>query len=285
MLTLLGNPPLCCSRIKGSLLRSDCAFPTTNPTHTSHVNCPSQPTMGSCPFHSLNCGLLPPSIVRHLCRSCPHSLMGSPIYIFSFDYSVPPWGLLPFAVELLPFSLLGTSPSHCLIGAPPSLSMGPFRIALTQVRGSSPSSRGRSSPSYYRGSSPSRSFGSPPCSGPPSLPGAHPHLVHSTVGFPTSLWGSSPSLHGASSHYGALPHLTHSTVGLPHISVGLFSISPWGFISLWGSSPSHSQLWGFPTSLWGSSPSLRRASSHCGALFHLAHGLPHISVGLFTISP
>ena len=150
MLTLLGNPPLCCSQIMGSLARSDGAFPTTNPARTSHVNSPSQPTMGSRPFHSLNCGLLPHSIVQHLCRSCPHSLMDSPIclwaphfYLFIYlllFYRVPPitlWGLLPFAVELLPFSLLGSSPSHCGLlsfslshWAPPSLSMGPFRIAL-----------------------------------------------------------------------------------------------------------------------------------------------------------
>ena len=45
------------SQIMGSLARSDGAFPTTNPARTSHVNSPSQPTMGSRPFHSLNCGL------------------------------------------------------------------------------------------------------------------------------------------------------------------------------------------------------------------------------------
>ena len=113
--------------------------------------------------------------------------------------------------------------------------------------------------------------------GSPSLPGAHPHLVHSTVGlphisacgalhhffvglrlavglfpislpqlrgFPTSLWGSS--------------HLAHSTVGPTHICVGLFTIFPWVFISLWGSSPSR--------------------SLNCGAS-------PHLSVGLFPLSP
>ena len=62
------------------------------------------------------------------------------IYYCYYFYRVPPitlWGLLPFAVELLPFSLLGSSPSHCGLlsfslshWAPPSLSMGPFRIAL-----------------------------------------------------------------------------------------------------------------------------------------------------------
>ena len=110
------------------------------------------------------------------------------------------------------------------------------------------------------------------------LCGALPHLAHSTVGlfslycgalltllwgFPTSpwgfisLWGSSPS---RSLDCGALLTLlwgsSHSTVGLPHLSVGLhltplwgFPTSPWGFISLWGSSPSRSLNW----SLRGSS--------------------------------
>ena len=232
MLTLLGNPPLCCSQIMGSLTRRDGAFPTTNPARTSHVNSPSQPTMGSRPFHSLNCGLLPPSIVRHLCRSCPHSLMDSPICLWA-----PHFLLFLFILLLLLF--LSRSSHHTVgapslrSGAPPLLTVGllPFSLwapllltvslgsslpqhgALshrTQVRGSSPSSHGGPLPATIRGLSsilvarlsPFLSGGSP------ALPGAHPHLVHSTVGLP------------------------HISVGLPHIAVGLFTIYSWGIVSL-----------------------------------------------------
>ena len=176
-------------------------------------------------------------------------------YYCYYFYRVPPitlWGLLPFAVEL-PFSLLGSSPSHCgLLSF--SLShwvpaWGPF---------ASHSSEGLllifpwgSSPCYYGGCLPSWLLGSPPF-----LAGAHPHLVHSTVGLP------------------------HISVGLPHIAVGLFTISSWGFVSLWGSSPSRSLN-------CGASPSRSLNSGAyphlCGALHHLSVGL-HLAVGLFPIS-
>ena len=139
----------------GSLTRSDGAFPTTNTARNYHVNSPSQPTMGSCPFHSLNCGLLPPSIVRHLCRSCPHSLMGSSIlFIYLF-------------IIIIYFLLSRSFPSHCGGSFPSQWSSSPSHCGLlpfslshwgsslpqhgplshrTQVRGSSPSSRGGGGP-------------------------------------------------------------------------------------------------------------------------------------------
>ena len=106
---------------------------------------------GSCASHSLHCGLLPPSIVRHLCCSRPHSLMGSPIifiiiyyYFYFLSIYVEIIAFLPshcggsfpsqwsssrshcwapplLTVGLLPFSLLGCSPSHCW--APPVLTV------------------------------------------------------------------------------------------------------------------------------------------------------------------
>ena len=174
-----------------------------------------------------------------------------------------------------------SSPPHCW--APPLLTVslgllhpsawGPFRIALTQVRGSSPSSCGGSSPSYYRSSSPSQSFGSPflgplspwgsspsrshKCGASPPLCGASPPLCgalhHLSVGphLTVGLFPSRPLNCGASSHCGVLPHLAHSTVGLLHLSVGL----------------SHLSVALFPISPW--------ASSHCGALPHLAHSTGH----------
>ena len=247
--------------------------------------------MGSCPFHSLNCGLLPPSIVRHLCHSCPHSLMGSSIlFIYLFIY---------YHYYYYYYYLLSRSfPSHCGGSFPSQWSSStshcgllPFSLShwgsslpqhgplshRTQVRGSSPSSRGGVLSLLLRGLS---SISAVRLSlflsrGSPSLLGAHPHLIHSTVGLP------------------------HIAVGLPHIAVELFTISTWGFFSLWGSSPSRSLNCGASPHLCGALPhlncgayphlcgTLRGASSRCGALPHLAHstaGLPHISVGLFPIS-
>ena len=88
---------------------------------------------------------------------------------------------------------------------------------------------------------------------------------HSTVGLFSLYCGASPPLRGASSHCGALPHLAHSTVGLFSLYCGAlltllwgFPTSPWGFISLWGSSPSRSLNW----SLRGSSHSTAHSLSH-----------------------
>ena len=220
MLTLLGNPPPCCSRIMGSLIISDGCFPTTNPTHTSHVNSPSQgfvrfslPPLWAPP--TLDCPtlvLLPPPLAyrlpnyfiiiylfifllpiyveiiaflpSHCGGSFPSQWSSSPPHCWAPPLGSSPshcWAPPLLTVGLLPFSLWGSSRSHCLIGAPPlrtvSLGLlhpsawGPFRIALTQVRGSSPSSCGGSSPSYYRRSSHLGRSALP-------LPGAHPHLVH-----------------------------------------------------------------------------------------------------------
>ena len=103
--------------------------------------------------------------------------------------------------------------------------------------------------------------------------------------------GASPHLCGALHHLsvglplcGALPHLAHSTVGLFSLYCGAlltllwgFPTSPWGFISLWGSSPSRSLDCGaLLTLLWGSSHSTV-------GLPHLSVGL-HLTVGLFPIS-
>ena len=205
-----------------------------------------------------------------ICLWAPHFLLFLFIYLFiiSYFYRVPLitlWGLLPFAVEIFPFSLLGSSPSHspshCLIG----LQHGALSHR-TQVRGYSPSSHGGPLPATIRGLSsilvarlsPFLSGGSP------ALPGAHPHLVHLTVGLP------------------------HISVGLPHIAVGLFTISSWGFVSLWGSSPSHSLNCGASPHLCGALPHLAHSTvgptQHlCGALHHLSVGL-HLAVGLFPIS-
>ena len=165
------------------------------------------------------------------------------------------WSSSPSHCGLLPFSL-----SHWGSSLPQH---GPLSHH-TQVRGSSPYSRGGVLSLLLRGLS---SISAVRLSlflsrGSPSLLGAHPHLIHSTVGLP------------------------HISVGLPHIAVELFTISTWGFFSLWGLFPisltqlrgfptslwgsSPSQLWGLPTSLWDSSPSFRGASSRCGALPHLA---------------
>ena len=142
MLTLLGNPPLCCSQIMGSLARSDGAFPTTNPARTSHVNSPSQPTMGSRPQlwapPTLDCLTLVP-LLPPLAYGLPHLLMGSPfftifIYLFIYYYFI---AFLPSHCGGSFPSQWSSSPSHCGLlsfslshWAPPSLSMGPFRIAL-----------------------------------------------------------------------------------------------------------------------------------------------------------
>ena len=168
-----------------------------------------------------------------------HHTVGAP----SLRSGAPPLltvGLLPFSLWaplLLTVSLGSSLPQHGALSH------------RTQVRGSSMGVlslllRGLSS-ILVAWLSPFLSGGSP------SLPGAHPHLVHSTVGLP------------------------HISVGLLHIAVGLFTISSWGFVSLWGSSPSRSLN-------CGASPHL------CGALPHLAHstvGPTHICVGLFTIFP
>ena len=152
MLTLLGNPPLCCSQIMGSRTRRDGAFPTTTylpcqlsfPTHYGFPPF-SLPQLWAPP--TLDCLTLMP-LLPPLAYGLPHLLMGSPfftifIYLFIYYYlflsrsSHHTVGAPSFAVELLPFSLLGSSPSHCGLlsfslshWAPPSLSMGPFRIAL-----------------------------------------------------------------------------------------------------------------------------------------------------------
>ena len=191
-------------------------------------------------------------------------------YYCYYFYRVPPitlWGLLPFAVELLPFSLLGSSPSHCashcLIGLLPPSAWGPF--ASHSSEGLLPIFPWGSSPCYYGGCLPSWLLDSPPflAGAPPLSLGLIPISFTQLWGFPTSLWGfhtslwgSTPFLRGASSRCGALPHLAHSTVGLPHISVGLF--------------PSRSLN--------------SEAYPHlCGALHHLSVGL-HLAVGLFPIS-
>ena len=193
--------------------------------------------------------------------------MGSPfftifilfIYLLLF-YRVPPITLPPLRSGAPPLLTVG------LLHVGSSVSLGsslPQHGALshrTQVRGSSPSSHGPATtgavfhpgcsalplslPLSPWGSSPSRSLN---CGASPHLCGASTHrcgaLHHFFVGlrlavglfpisltqlrgFPTSLWGSS--------------HLAHSTVGPTHICVGLFTIFPWVFISLWGSSPSRS---------------------------------------------
>ena len=118
--------------------------------------------------------------------------------------------------------------------------------------------------------------------------------LESTVGrFPSRSLngGASPHLCGALHHLsvglplcGALPHLAHSTVGLFSLYCGAlltllwgFPTSPWGFISLWGSSPSCSLDCGaLLTLLWGSSHSTV-------GLPHLSVGF-HLTVGLFSIS-
>ena len=132
--------------------------------------------------------------------------MGAP----SLRSGAPPLltvGLLP--VGLLPFTLLGCSPSHCW--APPVLtvSLGLLPFALSR-------------------------------------------------------WGSS---------MGALSHRTHS-------SEGLLPVFLWGVISLLLQALFPSRSFGSP-SPWGSSPS---RSLKCGASPHLC-GAPHLSVGLFTVSP
>ena len=217
------------------------------------------------------------------CLWTPPFAYGLPIFYYFYlfisycyyFYCVPPitlWGLLPFAVELLPFSLLGSSPSHCgllcHIGLLPPSAWGPFTSHSSE--GLLPIFPWGSSPCYYGGCLPSWLLGSPPflAGAPPLSLGLIPISFTQLWGFPTSLWGSSPFLRGASSRCGALPHLAPSTAGLPHISVGLFPISL-------------TQQWGLPTSVWGSSPSFRGSSSRCGALPPLAHstvGLLHISL-------
>ena len=293
MLTLLGNPgPLCCSQITGSLTRSDGTFPTTNPAHTSHVNSPSQPAMGSRPFSlpqlwappTLDCLTLVP-LLPPLAYGLPHLLMGSPfftIFIYLFIVIIfiaflpshcggsfpSQWSSSPSHCWAPPLLTVGSSPSHCLIGLLPPSAWGPFASHSSEGLlpiGSSPCYCGGCLPSWLLGSPPFLA-GAPPLSlgiipisftqlwgFPTSLWGFHTSLW----GFHTSLWGSSPFLHGASSRCGALPHLAHSTVGPTHICVGLFTIFPWVFISLWGSSPSR--------------------LLNCGAS-------PHLSVGLFPLS-
>ena len=189
------------------------------------------------------------------------------LFLIVIIFIITLWGLLPFAVELLPFSLLGSSPSHCgllcPIGLLPPSAWGPFTSHSSE--GLLPIFPWGSSPCYYGGCLPSWLLGSPPflAGAPPLSLGLIPISFTQLWGFPTSLWGSSPFLRGASSRCGALPHLAPSTAGLPHISVGLFPISL-------------TQQWGLPTSVWGSSPSFRGSSSRCGALPPLA--LLHISL-------
>ena len=249
MLTLLGNPPPCCSRIMGSLIISDGCFPTTNPTHTSHVNSPSQgflrfslPPLWAPP--TLDCPtlvLLPPSLAYRLPNYFYYYLF---IYLFI---------LLPIYVEIIAFlpshcggsfpSQWSSSPPHCW--APPLLTVGLLPFSLL-------------------GSSPSHCW-------------AAPLLTVGLLPFSLSHWGSSPShcLVGAppSLSMGALSHRTHS-------SEGLLPVFLWGVISLLLQALFPSRSFGSP-SPWGSSPS---RSLKCGASPHLC-GAPHLSVGLFTVSP
>ena len=203
-----------------------------------------------------------------ICLWAPHFLLFLFIYLFIsycyYFYRVPPitlWGLLPFAVELLPFSLLGSSPSHCgllcPIGLLPPSAWGPFTSHSSE--GLLPIFPWGSSPCYYGGCLPSWLLGSPPflAGAPPLSLGLFPISLPQLRGFPTSLWGSSPS---RSLNSGAYPHLCgalhHLSVGL-HLAVGLFPLSL-------------TQLWGFSTSL-------------CGSLSPLSVGLP-FTEGLFPLS-
>ena len=207
---------------------------------------------GSCASHSLHCGLLPPSIVRHMCCSRPHSLIGSPIIfiIYLFIYLFYFLSIYVEIIAFLPFHCGGSfpsqwssSPPHCW--APPLLTVGLLPFSLL-------------------GSSPSHCW-------------AAPLLTVGLLPFSLSHWGSSPShcLVGAppSLSMGALLHRTHS-------SEGLLPVFLWGVISLLLQALFPSRSFGSP-SPWGSSPS---RSLKCGASPHLC-GAPHLSVGLFTVSP
>ena len=214
-----------------------------------------------------------------ICLWAPHFLLFLFIYLFIiiviiFIAFLPShcggsfpsqWSSSPSHCWAPPLLTVGSSPSHCLIGLLPPSAWGPF--ASHSSEGLLPIFPWGSSPCYYGGCLPSWLLGSPPFleGAPPLSLGLIPISFTQLWGFPTSLWGfhtslwgSSPFLRGASSRCGALPHLAHSTVGPTHICVGLFTIFPWVFISLWGSSPSR--------------------SLNCGAS-------PRLSVGLFPLSP